>query len=220
MSGAGMCASARCRYWPARWFLLGLLLATASAAPAPSSPLAQLAPQTDQPIDLDAASSEFDRRNNRLVFQRMRITQGTLKITADVAEATRLDFEDGRWIFKGNVVIENQGTRVFCDDADLLFLGHQLHSAKLTGAPARFEQQRPGAKPTEGHAGIIDYDVTAATIRLSRNAWLSDGANEVSGERIAYDLRREYVTADADGSGQIRMRINPPARDKKGGTTP
>jgi lipopolysaccharide transport protein LptA len=216
-----MCASAGQRSWQALWVLLGLVTAAASAAPAPSSPLAQLAPQVDQPIDLDAASSEFDRRNNRLIFQRMRITQGTLKITADAAEATRLDFENGRWIFKGNVVMENQGARVVCDNADLLFLGHQLSRAKLTGAPARFEQQRPGLKPTQGHAGTIDYDVTAATIRLSSDAWLSDGANEVSGERISYDLRREYVTADADGSGQIRMRINPPPRDRKpGGPAP
>lgn len=217
-----MCASARRSSWQALCVLLALFSAiTGAAAPAPASPLAQLAPQVDQPIDLDAESSEFDRRNNRLVFQRMRITQGTLRITADAAEATRLDFENGRWIFRGNVIIENQGARVFCDDADLLFLGHQLRSARLTGAPARFEQQRPGLKPTQGHAGIINYDVAAATIRLSRDAWLSDGANEVSGERISYDLRREYVTADADGSGQIRMRINPPPRDRKpGGPAP
>jgi len=171
------------------------------------------------PIDLDAASSEFDRRNNRLVFQRLHITQGTLSITADVAEATRLDFENSRWAFKGNVVIDNQGARAFCDDAELMFIGHELRNATLRGSPARFEQQRPDAQLTQGRAGTMHYDVTAAIIRLSQDAWLSDGANEVSGDRIAYDLRREYVTADS-GTGQVRMKINPPPRDKKDGKSP
>ena len=179
-----------------------------------------LAGQTALPINLDAASSEFDRRNNRLVFQRLHITQGALSITADVAEATRLDFENSHWVFKGNVVIDNQGARAFCDDAELAFLGHQLRTAMLRGSPARFEQQRPGAQRTEGRAGAMDYDVTAAIIRLSQNAWISDGANEVSGDRIAYDLRREYVTADSGGNGQVRMKINPPPRDKKNGKAP
>jgi len=179
-----------------------------------------LAAQTALPINLDAASSEFDRRNNRLVFQRLHITQGALSITADVAEATRLDFENSHWVFKGNVVIDNQGARAFCDDAELAFLGHQLRTAMLRGSPARFEQQRPGGQRTEGRAGAIDYDVTAGIIRLSQNAWISDGANEVSGDRIAYDLRREYVTADSAGNGQVRMKINPPPRDKKNGKAP
>jgi lipopolysaccharide transport protein LptA len=199
--------------------LLILLCSVAGAMPARAQ-LPDISAQSALPINLDAASSEFDRRNNRLVFQRMHITQGGLSIKADVAEATRLDFENSRWRFKGNVVIENVGAKAWCDDAELVFLGHQLRTAALKGAPARFEQQRLAGQRTEGRAGAIDYDVTGATIRLSSGAWLSDGANEVSGERISYDLRREYVTADADGDGQIRMKINPPPRDKKSGSTP
>jgi len=182
--------------------------------------LPALAPQPDLPIDLDAASSQFDRRNNRLIFQRMKITQGPLQIIADMAEATRLDFENSIWIFRGNVVIENGGARVSCDDAQLRFLGHQLRSARVTGTPARFEQQRGGAQPTRGSAGAIDYDVTGATIRLSGDAWLSDGGNEVLGDRISYDLRREYVTADSAGEERVRMRITPPGKKAPTGETP
>ena len=195
--------------------LLTMLFAAAGHGQVPD-----LAAQSALPIDLDAASSEFDRRNNRLVFRSLHITQGTLSVTADVAEATRIDFENNRWIFKGNVVIENQGTTVNCDNAELVFLGHELRSATLTGAPARFRQPRVNGKLTEGRAGAMDYNVTAGTVRLSQNAWLSDGANEVTGERISYDLRREYVTADSEKGGQVRMKINPPARDKKSGPAP
>jgi lipopolysaccharide export system protein LptA len=207
-----MCADRRLRR------LVAVLCAAILAAPGRAQ-LPDLATQTALPIDLDAASSEFDRRNNRLVFQHLRIRQGTLSVTADVGEATRLDFENSRWTFKGNVIIDNQGARVFCDDAELMFVGHALRSAKLRGAPARFEQQRPDAPLAQGRAGAMDYDVAAAIIHLSQDAWLSDGANEVSGDRIAYDLRREYVTADAGGTGQVRMKINPPPRDKKDGKT-
>ncbi len=199
--------------------LLALLCSIAMATSAWSQ-MPGFAAQSALPINLDAKSSDFDRRNNRLVFQQLHITQGTLSITADVAEATRIDFENSRWFFRGNVVIDNLGARVFCDDAALVFLGHQLRSAELTGAPARFEQQRTADQRTEGRANTINYDVTGATIRLSGNAWLSDSSNEVSGERITYDLRRQYVTADSGGAGQIRMKINPPPRDKKNGETP
>ena len=198
--------------------IAGLLLL--GIAPHGRAQMPDLAAQSTLPINLDAASSEFDRRNNRLVFQRLHITQGLLSITADVAEATRLDFENSRWVFRGNVVIDNEGTRAWCDNAELVFLGHQLRGATLHGAPARFEQQRPGAAPTEGRAGAMEYDVSASIIQLSQDAWVSDGANEVSGERISYDLRREYVTADAGGDGQIRMKINPPPRGKKTETAP
>jgi lipopolysaccharide transport protein LptA len=212
-----MCASTRSclrRDWLAT-VVFTLIVAGSARAQRPD-----LGPQASLPIDLNAASSEFDRRNDRLVFQRVQITQGALRVRAEMGEATRLDFENSRWVFRGNVVIENQGTRVFCEEADLQFLGHELRSARLRGAPARFEQQRPDAQRTEGRAGTIDYDVSAATIRLSQDAWLSDGANELSGERISYDLRREYVTADADGDGQVRMRINPPGRGKNDGAAP
>jgi lipopolysaccharide export system protein LptA len=179
-----------------------------------------LARQATLPIDLNAESSEFDRRNNRLLFHRLTITQGTLVIQADAAEATRLDFDNSRWVFRGNVVIDNQGAKVWCDNAELVFAGHRLRSAVLTGEPARFEQQRPKNQRTEGRAGAMEYDVDAGLIRLAQEAWLSDGANEVSGERITYDLRREYVIADSGAGGQVRMKIQPPARDKKGETKP
>ncbi|GMU76667.1 MAG: hypothetical protein AMXMBFR45_21580 [Gammaproteobacteria bacterium] len=176
--------------------------------------------QRNLPIDLDAQSSEFDRRSNRLVFRSMRITQGTLSIRADVAEATRLDFENSRWQFRGNVEIINQGAKVWCDAAELTFLGHELRSALLHGAPARFEQQGPNGQHTEGRAGTMDYDVAGGMMRMSANAWISDGANEIAGERISYDLRRQYVTAEAGSGGPVRMKINPSQRGQKGGKAP
>ena len=58
------------------------------------------------------------------------------------------------------------------------------------------------------------YDLDAATIEMTNDAFLSDGQNEISGSRIAYDLRREVVTAGAGDSGQVHMRITPPRKSK------
>ena len=55
------------------------------------------------PIELDAALSEFDRRNNRLIFRQLNIIQGSLAISADEATADPADFENSVWVFTGNV---------------------------------------------------------------------------------------------------------------------
>jgi hypothetical protein len=67
------------------------------------------------PIELDATWSELDRRNNRLVFRNLHITQGSLAISADEATADPADFEDSTWVFTGNVQIENAGLQAWCD---------------------------------------------------------------------------------------------------------
>jgi lipopolysaccharide export system protein LptA len=188
-------------------------------ADAPVLPV--IGPDAGLPIDLEAASSRFDGRARTLTFQNVRISQGTMTIRAERGEAARLDFENSRWRFDGSVVLDNQGARVECESAELQFVDHTLRSAVLHGDPVRLEQQRGNATaPTRGSAKLMEYDVVAGTIRLTGDANLTDGANEVSGERIAYDLRREYVTADSGGGGQVRMKIQPPPRKPQGGTKP
>jgi lipopolysaccharide export system protein LptA len=190
-----------------------LLVSTSvTAADAPLlPPVPQLvAPDTTLPIDLDAAFSEFDRRNNRLIFRALNITQGTLAIKADEATADPADFANSVWVFTGNVRIRNADTRATGDRAELTFRDNQLRKALLTGQPARFSQAgAEGKPPTEGHGQLLEYDVDAATIELRNDAFLSDSRNEISGNRIAYDLRREVVTAGATDGGQVRMRITP-----------
>ncbi|MGI9343104.1 MAG: LptA/OstA family protein [Gammaproteobacteria bacterium] len=167
------------------------------------------------PIDLDATSSEFDRKKNRLVFRDLRIRQGPLSIDADQATATRLDFENTRWEFSGNVRLENTGTTAWADYADILFEEHQIRSAAMTGQPVRFEQiavstSDDSVTTTRGRANALEYDVDAGIVSMIQEAWLSDGSNEVSGDRISYDLKREIISADANDSGQVRMKIIPP----------
>jgi lipopolysaccharide export system protein LptA len=189
---------------------LALLPALAMAEDA--APAADLVPRPDPalPIDLDADYSEFDRRNNRLVFRGLRVRQGALAISADAATADPADFVASRWVFTGNVLIRNAGTEVRCATADLAFRDNVLRTAVLRGSPAEFTQPRAGARlPTEGRADQLDYDPVAGLIRLRGNARLADGTNEITGDRIDYDLRREVVSAGAGSGGPVRMRIVP-----------
>ncbi len=167
------------------------------------------------PIDLDADSSEFDRKRNRLVFRGLQIRQGPLRIDADEATATRLDFDDTLWVFAGNVRIENTGSTAWADSADILFQEHRIRSAEMTGRPVRFQQvsvakEDGSITTTRGRANVMQYDVDTGVVSMAQDAWLSDGSNEVTGDRISYDLNREIIIADAEQSGQIRMKIIPP----------
>jgi lipopolysaccharide export system protein LptA len=204
------------------WAVLAVaLLWPPLSLPAEDPKIPLISPDAGLPIDLQAASSQLDGQSRTLTFQKVRITQGTMTIEADRGEAARLDFDNSRWRFEGSVVLNNQGARVECDSAEMQFEGHELRSAVLRGAPVRLEQPRARSTvPTRGSANLMEYDVRVGTIRLIDNANLTDGANEVSGERITYDLRREFVTADSSGSGQVRMKIQPPSRPPKKGTAP
>jgi lipopolysaccharide export system protein LptA len=200
---------------------LAFALALTGVGPFAWAQAPDLALQKTLPIALDADSSEFDRKNDRLLFKGLRITQGSLHIEADEAEANQLDFEKSRWIFSGNVVIENVGTKAYCDYAEIFFLEHQIQNAVMRGQPARFTQIRLGDDletqgETQGRANAMEYDLQSGLISMSKDAWLSDGSNEVSGDRITYDLVREYIIADADESGQVRMKINPPEKKSPG----
>ncbi len=165
------------------------------------------------PIDLDAAFSEFDRRNDRLVFRQLNIRQGALSIKADEATADPADFDNSTWVFTGNVVIVNGATRTNCSRAELSFRDNRLRKAVLTGKPAEFSQAGTGGRaPTKGRGELLEYDLEAATIRMTTNAFLSDGRNEISGNSISYDLAREVVRAGGQEGGQVRMRITPEAK--------
>lgn len=203
---------------------LGCASGTAFAADTIQIPEADPADRA-LPIELDATYSELDRRNNRLVFRNLHITQGTLVINADEATADPADFENSTWVFTGNVQIRNGGLQAYCDKAEMTFSNNALQRTTLHGKPARFIQPRPGGGSTEGRGDLLEYDLRARTIQMTSNALLSDGNNEITGTSIAYDLAREIVTASNNGSGQVRMKITPrpkpaPGQPDKGAPQP
>jgi lipopolysaccharide export system protein LptA len=208
-----------------------MVVAAAVAAadePQPSAPAAAEAPapaaarlQSDLPISLDARSSEFDYKRNRLVFHDVKITQGKLRVEAAEATATGLNFENSQWQFTGDVHITMEKGSLSSDRADVTFAKNQIARAVINGAPANFEQtldQPP--QVARGHANVIEYDVQQGTVRLAQNAWLSDGENELSGQVLVYDIRSERVIANAPPGAEERVRITINPRTKKPATAP
>lgn len=196
-----------------RW-TAALLLCCTLAGAATASAATPRVPQG--PINLEAASSDFDYRNNTLLFRRVRITQGGLEVEAQEASATGLNFENSEWRLKGQVQITVPDGKLASSDARVTFRDNQIVSALIRGAPASFEQRlKDSQQLAEGEAGTIDYNVQEGTVRLTGDAWLTDGQNVIRGQTLVYDIGRQRVVANPGGSdpGGVRITINPKQQD-------
>jgi lipopolysaccharide transport protein LptA len=173
---------------------------------------------SQQPINLEAASSDFDYRNNSLLFKRVRITQGQLEVSAQQASASGLDFNNSEWRLQGDVKITVPGGMLQSTEARVTFRDNAIVSASIKGKPAAFEQQlKEKGQVARGRAGSIDYDVKGSTVRLTGDAWLSDGRNEITGNTLVYDIARARVQANPNEKdpGGVRITINPPQKATK-----
>lgn len=188
------------------------------AAPAPARPAeaaARAGLQSDLPILVDARSSEFDYKKNRLLFHAVTITQGNLRVDAGEAAATGLNFDNSQWQLTGDVHIKMEKGSLSSDSADVTFVDNQISRAVINGVPANFEQTLD--QPTQiarGHANVIEYDVRNGTVRLAKNAWLSDGDVELSGDILVYDIRAERVVANSPATSEGRVQIRIPRTRK------
>ncbi|HLY51499.1 MAG TPA: lipopolysaccharide transport periplasmic protein LptA [Steroidobacteraceae bacterium] len=185
--------------------LLAGLLATAAAAPPDFG---------GQPVSVDAASSEIDVRTNTLVFRNVVISQGNMRVSAEHARATGLNFANSKWNFEGNVHIEGeQRGNLRSDQAVVEFKDNHIARATITGMPAEFEQKRANSDTfARGHADEILYDLGNGTVQLKDDAWLCDGQNQISGPLLVYNIREQRVEAatvpGAAGAAGQRVHIN------------
>ena len=171
-------------------------------------------------ILLDAASSEVDYKKNTVKFKDIIISQGDIKVEANhaEAEATGLNFKTGVWTFSGDVRIhvEKRGN-LRSDQAVIDFKDSQIVKATVTGKPAQFEQQRAQSDQlARGHAGQIVYEPVDGVVRLSNDAWISDGKNEIRGPLLVYNIRQQHVEAVAQPGVEDRVHITiVPGQDVK-----
>jgi lipopolysaccharide transport protein LptA len=175
---------------------------TKNSVPAPSKEARKL------PIDV--ASSKVDYKGDTVIFQDVVITQGDTKVQADHAHATGLDnFDNSHWTFDGNVRINGeQHGSLKSDQAVVEFRNKYISKATITGNPAEFEQKRTDtAEIARGHAHEIVYNVTDGTVRLSNDAWLSDGHNQISGPELVYSIREQRVQATTQPGTDDKVHI-------------
>jgi lipopolysaccharide export system protein LptA len=198
----------------ARALAAALLAATVTGSVA-AAPL-----DSQAPINLEAASSDFDYRNNTLLFKRVKITQGPLTVEAQEASATGLEFVNSQWTLQGQVKITVPDGKLASDTATVSFKDNQIVRAQIRGTPAVFEQRlEKSGQLAQGRAESIEYDVRNSTVQLTGDAWLSDGQNEIRGRKLVYDIGRERVAANPGETepGGVRITINPkePVGQKK-----
>lgn len=170
------------------------------------------------PILLDAQSTSIDLKTNSAVFSKIRISQGAMSITADQGQAGQqrsadLYFENNVWNFRGNVKITVEQGLLLSDDAQITFVNSVLSKAIVNGKPASFEQSvAKTGKLAKGNAETIDYDAAKHLVRFSKNAYLSNGDNDIRGQSLKYDVLAQKVIADAEeqNSQRVRITITPP----------
>ena len=170
------------------------------------------------PITVEAQSNDLDFRNNMVVFHKVKITQGKVSVEAEQAQANGVDSDNSRWQFHGKVKITVELGFLTSDDAEITFADKLLTKAVITGKPAEFEQRRQKTgQLARGRADSIIYDVKSGTVNLTKNAWLSDGQNEIRGDLLKYSISEQRVVANAAEQGSQRVRIiitPPPAKPK------
>jgi lipopolysaccharide transport protein LptA len=132
-----------------------------------------------------------------------------MTVKADRALATAGDFKNSRWTFDGNVRINaDPRGNLRSDEAVVEFEDNQLKRATATGNPAEFDQKRADSNVVaRGHADQIVYEVGAGTVRLSNDAWITDGRNDTSAPVITYDLREEHVVATTSPGTDTRVHV-------------
>src|ERR1700761_5978149 len=169
-------------------------------------------------LPIDVSSSSVDYRGDTVVFKDVVITQGDTRVSADHAHASGLEnFDNSHWTFEGNVRIngEQQGS-LRSDQAVVEFRNKTIAKATATGTPAEFEQKRADTNEiAHGHAREIIYNVADGTVRLSNDAWVSDGHNQLSGDQLTYSIREQRLQAEASPDGRVHFEINPQADSSK-----
>lgn len=160
------------------------------------------------PITLAADSTDYDGKSSMMMFQGLRLSQGTTNIEADEGRASKIDFEDSTWHFTGNVVIDVEAGHIESDSAELSFKDTQLRMAIFEGSPATFELRRPDSEEiTYAEAGRLKYDLDTGTVEFSDEAVISEGGNRISSSYLLYNIIEQRISAQSSGEGDDQVKI-------------
>jgi lipopolysaccharide export system protein LptA len=144
------------------------------------------------------------------------IVVGADRLTADDANRTST--------FDGNVVVTQGTMRITAsrvtvkEDRDR----HKYYVAN--GAPVTFRQKRDKVDEwVEGMAQRAEFDDRNDVLRLHGNARVKSNQNEITGDFISYDMRREVAEVSgappgqqAPAGGRVKVIIMPPKKAAEG----
>lgn len=141
------------------------------------------------------------------------IVVGADRLTADDANRTST--------FEGDVVVTQGTMRITAnkvtvkEDADR----HKYYVA--SGAPVTFRQKRDNADEwVEGFAQRAEFDDRNDVLKLFNRAKVKSNQNEITGDFISYDMRKELAevsgaapgTAAPASTGRVKVIILPPKK--------
>ncbi|MBT8136890.1 MAG: hypothetical protein KJO54_07745 [Gammaproteobacteria bacterium] len=170
------------------------------------------------PILLDAATTDFDRGNQRLIFEEVSIRRGNLGIAADNANTSQLDFANSTWVFSGDVKIFGQGAEVTAERAEMKFADHRLQRATITGTPAVLSLDNEATVRVDASEAVVtfaDDDLSSVTLSGTPARFEHSIVNPAttitrgSAGRLIYNLDAATITLANDawvsqGENEIR----------------
>ncbi|MDB5969593.1 MAG: lptA [Hydrocarboniphaga sp.] len=175
----------------------------ATAAPA--------APTTSVPVAKPIAKPQTKQG----MSDRMRPT-GPITVTA-----TSVDWaKNGLMVYTGNVKLSSDTLNMDGDRLELEQLGDGQYRAKINGVPAHLlhqgvaddeGQQDP---PVTARGKQLNFDSQSGLADVIGDARVTRGEDEITGETIHYNVNERRIQAAGGTGGQVRIVIQPPAKDK------
>jgi lipopolysaccharide export system protein LptA len=141
------------------------------------------------------------------------IVVGADKLLADDANRTST--------FDGNVIV-TQGTMRITANKVTVKEDEQRHKYYVAnGAPVTFRQKRDKTDEwVEGFADRAEFDDRNDVLKLFSHAKVKSNQNEITGEFISYDMKKELAevtgappgTVAPQGTGRVKVIILPPKK--------
>ena len=111
------------------------------------------------------------------------------------AQDIEIDFATGRWIYRGDVTIQQGTLHMMADEIHLFFDDDVLQRAIAHGQPAVFRQQPEGSDHLiRGQAQTIEIEEIENVAIFSGEAKLQRHRDTIMGETIIYHMETEKMT--------------------------
>jgi lipopolysaccharide transport protein LptA len=204
---------------------LSLLLAASVIADVSIAADTPTDPETCRdPLCLNASHLEYTP--DHLVLHEFDIvdtTKGTTHVKGDLAEGTGRDSKNSTWVLTGHVQLFMPQGHLSAERATMQIVNNRITTMSAQGSPAQFESSGDtsalnlpnGSKGSvaaalehaHGHANEITYNLEHNDLQLSGDSWLSNGCNQITSQRISFDIGSQKVHADINPGDPHRVTI-------------
>jgi len=123
------------------------------------------------------------------------------------ADSVRVEDAKKTAVYEGHVVLTQGTLMITADRIDVQQDDQGFSSGEASGKPVYFRQKMDGRDEfAEGWAERIVYDGRADKLKLSGQARLKRGDEDLRGNLITYDAKSEYYQAQGSSDG-VRGRV-------------